>query len=1243
MVERFEAHIGANIREFKRKMKEVDREVRDLASGVDVDLDLATTEFYAEMKAVKGELKGLENKDLRLQVELAYLEFKRQLAELYMIAETLDDYDIDIEIDAITTEFHKKLLKAKALAQGLSGEIDIELDLDTSRFNRAYALAMAKVVALDMKDITVRLKFDYARFQSTLGRIASQMRNWGEIIATQFTGALISLIPTLTPIISSLVGLLGSLGVMIGVMGGQLLIMAGAISATAFAFVGLAAVAIPTIKGIFDETAKLTSAQREAKDAWDSFVAVYDDLVAKTEGAILSAFTSAMQGAATILKSLEPMILSVADAAAELMDSFNRAVNTEPIQAIFDAFNEFSADIFVNMVEGIGHFIAGLGSMMAALLPAGLQWSETFNEMMETFSNWAAALGENEKFQAFIAYVQENMPLISQLFGDMIVGITEFFSAFSDMGADFIRGLADMMEGFREWASELRDNQSFQDFTAYIMEATPRVLNLISNLTDFIVNLGKAMQPFGDAVLDLANWFLELFNSVMESSDAFSFLVGAIPTVIGGFMLLLTPVTMFITLFGKNIVNAIQIASGMFKSIGSVIARLAPHFGILIDDVLRVIGVVTNLAGKALPWLVRGFGLLTGPVGIAIAIITTLITIGVALYKNWDEISAWASKTWSAVKKTISDAMSNIKQSIETKWGEAVAFLQGINLSSIGEFIMQGLANGIDAGLAWVKGKVEGLAGMIPEWLMKVLGIHSPSRVMADIAKWIPAGVAKGITDNINKVKQATKMMSNAVTLDFSVNTNKLSSSYKNLASIIQTTAKANQRAVKETTKVNGKTVTTYLKKSNAERYDAFESALSEHKKFNNVSVQYERTYWLDAAKHLKTGTAARRKALENANAAEAQMQQEKFEKEIKFVDAAREYGVLSLRDQIRAYQNYMKEYKVGTDQQIAYEELLYDKKKELFENLKDIADDYASRVQDVYKKLADEEQKLRDEYQKTYEARRDTLANTWGLFDEVKLTEMVSYKEDGTIDKQIDLIGNMRQQVSTLSNWMNDIFRLQNFGLDEALLDELRAMGPKAAAEINALANMSSQQLGEYEMLWKAKMELAGKQAASELAGAREEMEKEIVSLRENAMGEIEKLRNDMLSEIDKMVNGTNDGFNVLNKTLPEIGREAIKGLINGLNSMNGQLKSTAQKLATDVNASLTNILGGKAYSPNLNLTAPGVDTLSVINTSVHSEAELNQSPVSVNITSLWSGEDVKYWIDEQDATNARLNIKKA
>jgi len=48
---------------------------------------------------------------------------------------------------------------------------------------------------------------------------------------------------------------------------------------------------------------------------------------------------------------------------------------------------------------------------------------------------------------------------------------------------------------------------------------------------------------------------------------------------------------------------------------------------------------------------------------------------------------------------------------------------------------------------------------LIPEWVKKKLGIHSPSPEMAKVAKWIPARVAQGVYNNIDYIKQSTDAM----------------------------------------------------------------------------------------------------------------------------------------------------------------------------------------------------------------------------------------------------------------------------------------------------------------------------------------------------------------------------------------------------------------------------------------------------------------------------------------------------
>ena len=51
--------------------------------------------------------------------------------------------------------------------------------------------------------------------------------------------------------------------------------------------------------------------------------------------------------------------------------------------------------------------------------------------------------------------------------------------------------------------------------------------------------------------------------------------------------------------------------------------------------------------------LSAAIGALSGPVGIAIGIITALIAIGTLLYQNWDVIKAKCSEVWNNIKDTM--------------------------------------------------------------------------------------------------------------------------------------------------------------------------------------------------------------------------------------------------------------------------------------------------------------------------------------------------------------------------------------------------------------------------------------------------------------------------------------------------------------------------------------------------------------------------------------------------------------
>ena len=99
----------------------------------------------------------------------------------------------------------------------------------------------------------------------------------------------------------------------------------------------------------------------------------------------------------------------------------------------------------------------------------------------------------------------------------------------------------------------------------------------------------------------------------------------------------------------------------MITTVAAVVAVLAPLLLILGQLAFAVSSIITLVST-----LGPVFAVLTGPVGIAIAIIAALIAIGVLLYKNWDTIKAKASEIWQGVVDTFEDMKNNISTAIET-------------------------------------------------------------------------------------------------------------------------------------------------------------------------------------------------------------------------------------------------------------------------------------------------------------------------------------------------------------------------------------------------------------------------------------------------------------------------------------------------------------------------------------------------------------------------------------------------
>src|SRR5690625_1752150 len=135
--------------------------------------------------------------------------------------------------------------------------------------------------------------------------------------------------------------------------------------------------------------------------------------------------------------------------------------------------------------------------------------------------------------------------------------------------------------------------------------------------------------------------------------------------------------------------NTIVIVAGLAAAIGPLLLVL----GALASSVRSIITIagklVTSLggAGKAVAGLRTAITLMTGPIGIAIAAVTSLVAIGVYLYQNWDEIkerlsNIWESigeigtNVWNGIKDFFSETWDAIKSTATTVWDSIMDFFK---------------------------------------------------------------------------------------------------------------------------------------------------------------------------------------------------------------------------------------------------------------------------------------------------------------------------------------------------------------------------------------------------------------------------------------------------------------------------------------------------------------------------------------------------------------------------------------
>lgn len=316
-------------------------------------------------------------------------------------------------------------------------------------------------------------------------------------------GGLLALLPAIAPALAGAVGVLGSLGPMIGSATGGLMGLVSAFSTAGTGAVAFGALAVTSIGSVIKAGQDLDKLQAKLDDATNAkerakileqikvlqqslgkeekkalatledFKDNWQDIAKITQKPILKSFTNSLTTFKTVLNSLRPMFVNVANGAVTLTKNLDNAFKAKDMQNFIKWMNNNAGKAFVTFGNIAGNVMRTVMNLIVAFGPLGNDMVASMEKATASWAKWAAGLSSSQRFQDFVAYTRENGPKLLKVITNFSGALRRLFLAFGPMSSDMLTSLVDMTARFREWAGTVQHTEGFKNFIAYIEKQDP--------------------------------------------------------------------------------------------------------------------------------------------------------------------------------------------------------------------------------------------------------------------------------------------------------------------------------------------------------------------------------------------------------------------------------------------------------------------------------------------------------------------------------------------------------------------------------------------------------------------------------------------------------------------------------------------------------------------------------------------------------------------------------------------------
>lgn len=419
----------------------------------------------------------------------------------------------------------------------------------------------------------------------------------------------------------------------------------------------------------------------------------------------LLAFGVASDDVSGTLQRLGDISLGNADKMQSLARAYGKAtaqgkLTGETVQMMIDA----GWNPLIDICDQTGESMENVQKRMAAGSISAEELTQAVNHATDAGGKFAGGMEAASKTVAGLtSTLQDNVnamlselmqpvsdAMLSTLLPTAIDAVDQLTTAFEDEGID----------GFSRVAGSLIASLSAQ-LVSYAPQAIPAALSFIGALVTGLLSAlpdltGTAIELVGALLLGIAD---QLPGIITASMSALLGIVGKITSP-------------------ESITLLIQAAMQLMLALARGLIAAIPQ---LID---AVPGIITNLVESF-------YAMLPEIIGVGIEIVIALAS---GLVSNTGHIIA-------AVPRLVETIVRGFLADVKAYW-------------YIGKSIVDGIRQGVTEQWQRLKSDVSNLFTGLVNWIKNLLGIHSPSRVFADIGQNMAAGIGDGWASTIGDINR---------------------------------------------------------------------------------------------------------------------------------------------------------------------------------------------------------------------------------------------------------------------------------------------------------------------------------------------------------------------------------------------------------------------------------------------------------------------------------------------------------